>query len=240
MATIALELSRVGTPPEIHFGWSDESELAALIGFFLFGEGQRALARTRPDQQGRDRPLAPSARDHRLVFQWGWNCRAIVRAIHARTIRSRVPPGPQNQQGLQRQPNEMCFAADAEDLFGMLPAVDVRRKHRDQERDNPPGRDPRRDAESSSSTPSTHFGHTAPEHGRLMQAGRNVVRHDLEKEVRRSRNARRRRGYKTPPYSHFSTSFTYRMPGISVNVWPHVAGLRPCIVTDPAGRMHVQ
>jgi hypothetical protein len=39
VATIALELSRVGTPPEIHFGWSDESELAALFGFFLFGEG---------------------------------------------------------------------------------------------------------------------------------------------------------------------------------------------------------
>ena len=39
IATIALELSRVGTPPEIHFGWSDESELAATAGFFLFGEG---------------------------------------------------------------------------------------------------------------------------------------------------------------------------------------------------------
>jgi len=39
IAAIALELSRSGTPPEIHFGWSDEGELAALIGFFLFGEG---------------------------------------------------------------------------------------------------------------------------------------------------------------------------------------------------------
>lgn len=39
IATIALELSRVGTPPEIHFGWSDESATAALFGFFLFGEG---------------------------------------------------------------------------------------------------------------------------------------------------------------------------------------------------------
>ncbi|HEX3725165.1 MAG TPA: hypothetical protein VHV08_02940, partial [Pirellulales bacterium] len=39
IATIALELSRVGTPPEIHFGWSDENQLAASIGFFLFGEG---------------------------------------------------------------------------------------------------------------------------------------------------------------------------------------------------------
>jgi hypothetical protein len=39
IATIALELSRFGTPPEVHFGWSDESELAATAGFFLFGEG---------------------------------------------------------------------------------------------------------------------------------------------------------------------------------------------------------
>ena len=39
IATIALELSRVGKPPEIHFGWSDENPLAASIGFFLFGEG---------------------------------------------------------------------------------------------------------------------------------------------------------------------------------------------------------
>jgi hypothetical protein len=39
VATIALELSRVGKPPEIHFGWSDENQLAASVGFFLFGEG---------------------------------------------------------------------------------------------------------------------------------------------------------------------------------------------------------
>ncbi|HEY1600971.1 MAG TPA: hypothetical protein VGG64_15315 [Pirellulales bacterium] len=39
VATIALELSRVGKPPEIHFGWSDDNQLAASIGFFLFGEG---------------------------------------------------------------------------------------------------------------------------------------------------------------------------------------------------------
>jgi len=39
IATIAIELSRVGKPPELHFGWSDENPLAASIGFFLFGEG---------------------------------------------------------------------------------------------------------------------------------------------------------------------------------------------------------
>lgn len=39
ITSIALELSRVGKPPEIHFGWNDEDPLAAAIGFFLFGEG---------------------------------------------------------------------------------------------------------------------------------------------------------------------------------------------------------
>ena len=39
IAAVALELSRVGEPPEIHFGWSDESPLAATVGFVLFGEG---------------------------------------------------------------------------------------------------------------------------------------------------------------------------------------------------------
>lgn len=39
IATIALELSHAGKPPEIHFGWSDENQLSASIGFFLFGEG---------------------------------------------------------------------------------------------------------------------------------------------------------------------------------------------------------
>jgi hypothetical protein len=39
IAALALELSKAGAPPEIHFGWSDESPMAANIGFLLFGEG---------------------------------------------------------------------------------------------------------------------------------------------------------------------------------------------------------
>lgn len=39
IAAIALELSKFGKPPEIHFGWSDESPLSANISFLLFGEG---------------------------------------------------------------------------------------------------------------------------------------------------------------------------------------------------------
>jgi hypothetical protein len=39
LASVALELSAVGKPPEIHFGWSNESPLAASFSFLLFGEG---------------------------------------------------------------------------------------------------------------------------------------------------------------------------------------------------------
>jgi hypothetical protein len=39
IAAIGLELSRVGTPPEIHFGWSNESPMTANLSFLLFGEG---------------------------------------------------------------------------------------------------------------------------------------------------------------------------------------------------------
>lgn len=39
IAVIALTLSHAGRPPELHFGWSDESPLRTNIGFLLFGEG---------------------------------------------------------------------------------------------------------------------------------------------------------------------------------------------------------
>ncbi len=39
LAAIALELSKSGRPPELHFGWSDENPLAMNVGFVLFGEG---------------------------------------------------------------------------------------------------------------------------------------------------------------------------------------------------------
>lgn len=61
IAALALELSKVGQPPEIHFGWSDENPMAANIGFLLFGEGNvpwmvRELikdAEPRPERQPR-------------------------------------------------------------------------------------------------------------------------------------------------------------------------------------------
>jgi len=39
LASVALEMAKVGRPPEIHFGWSDESPLSVSFGFLLFGEG---------------------------------------------------------------------------------------------------------------------------------------------------------------------------------------------------------
>ncbi len=39
IAIIALELSKVGSPPEVHFGWSDESPLRTNLDFLLFGQG---------------------------------------------------------------------------------------------------------------------------------------------------------------------------------------------------------
>ncbi|TMQ33153.1 MAG: amino acid transporter [Planctomycetota bacterium] len=39
IAAIALELSKVGKPPEIHFGWSNERPIEANVNFLLFGQG---------------------------------------------------------------------------------------------------------------------------------------------------------------------------------------------------------
>lgn len=63
IAATALELSKVGKPPEIHFGWSDESPLAASAGFFLFGVGnvpwmvRELLCKAQPDGSRRPRVI---------------------------------------------------------------------------------------------------------------------------------------------------------------------------------------
>jgi hypothetical protein len=59
VATIALELSKLGKPPEIHFGWSDESPMAANLRFVLFGEGnvpwmvRELIRRAEPNDENR-------------------------------------------------------------------------------------------------------------------------------------------------------------------------------------------
>jgi hypothetical protein len=39
LAAVSLEMAKVGRPPEIHFGWTDESPVSGTLGFLLFGEG---------------------------------------------------------------------------------------------------------------------------------------------------------------------------------------------------------
>lgn len=63
VATVALELTKTGKPPEIHFGWSDESPLAANLGFLLFGEGnvpwivRELIQKSEPDSKKRPRVI---------------------------------------------------------------------------------------------------------------------------------------------------------------------------------------
>jgi hypothetical protein len=63
VATVALELSKTGKPPEIHFGWSNENPLAANLGFLLFGEGnvpwmvRELIQKAEPDPKKRPRVI---------------------------------------------------------------------------------------------------------------------------------------------------------------------------------------
>ncbi len=61
LAALALEMAKVGRPPEMHFGWTDESIWSGTLGFLLFGEGNvpwmvRALIRKAEPNPAR-RPL---------------------------------------------------------------------------------------------------------------------------------------------------------------------------------------
>jgi hypothetical protein len=61
LAAIGLEFRHVGRPPEIHFGWSEESPLAANLHFLLFGEGNvpwmvhALIGKAEPDETRRPR-----------------------------------------------------------------------------------------------------------------------------------------------------------------------------------------
>ncbi len=39
LAAVCLEFTKVGRPPEIHFGWSNENPMAANFRFLFLGEG---------------------------------------------------------------------------------------------------------------------------------------------------------------------------------------------------------
>lgn len=62
LAAAALEISRAGNkPPELHFGWSEDSPLAANLNFVIFGEGnvpwlvRELIHRAEPDPAKRPR-----------------------------------------------------------------------------------------------------------------------------------------------------------------------------------------
>lgn len=63
LAVAALELSRESAPPELHFGWSNESPLTANVHFLLFGHGnvpwmvQYLLNRAEPNPERRPRVI---------------------------------------------------------------------------------------------------------------------------------------------------------------------------------------
>jgi hypothetical protein len=59
LAAVALEMAKVGRPPEIHFGWTEETPVSGILGFLLFGEGnvpwmvRELLRRAEPDPDRR-------------------------------------------------------------------------------------------------------------------------------------------------------------------------------------------
>lgn len=59
LAALALEMAKVGRPPEVHFGWTDDSPVSGTLGFLLFGEGnvpwmvRDLLRRAEPDEAKR-------------------------------------------------------------------------------------------------------------------------------------------------------------------------------------------
>jgi hypothetical protein len=63
LAAVSLEMAKVGEPPEIHFGWTDESPWSGTIGFLLFGEGnvpwmvRELLRRVEPDPSRQPRVI---------------------------------------------------------------------------------------------------------------------------------------------------------------------------------------
>jgi len=59
LAAVALEMAKVGRPPEIHFGWTEDSPVSGTLGFLLFGEGnvpwivRDLIRRAEPDESRR-------------------------------------------------------------------------------------------------------------------------------------------------------------------------------------------
>ena len=67
VAAVALEMAKVGEPPEVHFGWTDETPWSGTLGFLLFGEGnvpwmvRELLRKAEPDANKRPRVIIAGA-----------------------------------------------------------------------------------------------------------------------------------------------------------------------------------
>jgi hypothetical protein len=67
LAAVSLEMAKVGSPPEIHFGWTEETPVSGTLGFLLFGEGnvpwmvRELLRNAEPDESKRPRIIIAGA-----------------------------------------------------------------------------------------------------------------------------------------------------------------------------------
>ena len=59
LAALAIEMAKDGRPPEIHFGWTDDTPWSGTLGFLLFGEGnvpwmvRELIRKAEPDPERR-------------------------------------------------------------------------------------------------------------------------------------------------------------------------------------------
>jgi hypothetical protein len=67
LAAVALDMSKAGKPPTIHFGWTQESPVSGTLGFLLFGEGnvpwevRELITKAEPDPAKRPKVMIADA-----------------------------------------------------------------------------------------------------------------------------------------------------------------------------------
>jgi hypothetical protein len=67
LAAVAMDMSKAGKPPTIHFGWTEQSPVSGTIGFLLFGEGnvpwevRELIRKAEPDEAKRPKVMIADA-----------------------------------------------------------------------------------------------------------------------------------------------------------------------------------
>lgn len=67
LAAVALDMSKAGKPPTIHFGWTEQSPVSGTLGFLLFGEGnvpwevRELIMKAEPDESKRPKVMIADA-----------------------------------------------------------------------------------------------------------------------------------------------------------------------------------